>query len=67
MTTERHEIELAGIAVEVVRKEIKNLHVGVYPPCGRVRVAAPMRLDDDAVRLALISRLGWIKRQQGKL
>lgn len=67
MTIERYEIELAGIAVEVVRKEIKNLHVGVYPPCGRVRVAAPMRLDDDAVRLALISRLGWIKRQQGKL
>ena len=38
--------------------------VGVYPPNGRVRVAVPLRLDDDAVRLALISRLGWIRRQQ---
>jgi predicted metal-dependent hydrolase len=50
--------------VEVIRKDIKNLHLGVYPPNGRVRVAAPLRLDDEAVRLAIISRLGWIKRQQ---
>lgn len=64
MTTDRHTIEVRGIAVEVVRKEIKNLHVGVYPPGGRVRVAAPSRLDDEAVRLAVISRLGWIRRQQ---
>ena len=59
-----HRIEVSGIPVEIVRKEIKNLHVGVYPPSGRVRVAAPMRLDDEAVRLAVISRLGWIRRKQ---
>jgi hypothetical protein len=50
--------------VEIVRKDIKNLHLGVYPPGGRVRVAAPLRLDDEAVRLAVVSRLGWIRRQQ---
>jgi len=50
--------------VEIVRKDIKNLHVGVYPPKGRVRVAAPLRLSDEAIRLAIISRLGWIRRQQ---
>lgn len=64
MTTERHIIEVRGIPVEIVRKDIKNLHVGVYPPRGRVRVAVPLRLDDDAVRLAVITRLGWIRRQQ---
>lgn len=64
MTTERHTIEVRGIPVEIVRKDIKNLHVGVYPPSGRVRVAAPLRLDDEAVRLAVITRLGWIRRQQ---
>ena len=64
MTTERHQIEVRGIPVEVVRKDIKNLHLGVYPPNGRVRVAAPLRLDDEAVRLAIISRLEWIRRQQ---
>lgn len=55
---------IRGIPVEVVRKDIKNLHIGVYPPNGRVRVAAPLHLDDDAVRMAILSRLGWIRRQQ---
>lgn len=64
MSTDRHEIQIAGVAVEVVRKDIKHLHVGVYPPTGRVRVAAPLRLDDEALRLAVVSRLGWIRRRQ---
>ena len=64
MPTERRYIDVRGVSAEVVRKDIKNLHVGVYPPTGRVRVAVPLRLDDGAVRLALISRLGWIRRQQ---
>ena len=59
-------IDVRGTPVEVVRKDIKHLHVGVYPPSGRVRVAAPQRLDDDAVRLAVISRLGWIRRKQAE-
>lgn len=55
---------MRGISIEVVRKDIKNLHLGVYPPDGRVRVAVPQRLDDEDVRLAVISRLGWVRRQQ---
>jgi predicted metal-dependent hydrolase len=61
-----HQIEVDGLLVDVVRKNIKNLHLAVYPPNGRIRVAAPLRLDDEAVKLAVISRLGWIKRQQNK-
>ncbi len=53
-----------GLTVDVVRKPIRNLHLGVYPPHGRVRVAAPQSMDDEAVRLAVISKHGWIKRQQ---
>jgi len=64
VTTERHSIEVRGMTVDVVRKDIKNLHVAVYPPKGRVRVAVPLRLDDEAVRVAVISRLGWIRRQR---
>src|SRR5438094_2069757 len=64
VNTKRKCIEVRGIPVEIVRKDIKNLHLGVYPPNGRVRVAVPLRLDDDAVRLAIISRLGWIHRKQ---
>jgi len=53
-----------GIPVEIVRKNIRNLHLGVYPPNGRVRFAFPLHLNDEAVRLAVISRLAWIHRQQ---
>jgi predicted metal-dependent hydrolase len=67
MNTDAHSIVVNGMRVDVVRKEIKNLHLGVYPPGGRVRVAAPMAVSDDAVRLAVITRLGWIKRQQARL
>lgn len=61
-----HQIEVDGLVVSVVRKKIKNLHLAVYPPDGRVRVAAPLLVDDEAVRLAVISRLAWIRRQQEK-
>lgn len=64
MSTEQRHISVSGIQVEVVRKDIKNLHLGVYPPNGRVRVAVPLRVSDSAVRLAVISKLGWIKRQR---
>jgi hypothetical protein len=66
MSTESAEIRVGGVAVQIVRKDIKNLHLGVYPPHGRVRVAAPLRVRDDAVRLAVVGKLGWIKRQQAK-
>ena len=62
--TDRSHIDIRGITVEVIRKDIKNLHIGVYPPSGRVRVAAPLAFDDTTVRMAVISRIGWIQRQQ---
>jgi predicted metal-dependent hydrolase len=58
---------VSGFQVEVVRKDIKNLHLAVYPPQGRVRIAVPLRLDDEAARLAVISRLGWVRRKQAIL
>lgn len=61
-----HRIDVNGILVDVVRKDIKNLHLAVYPPNGRVRVAAPLLVNDEAVRMVVIARLGWIKRQQTK-
>ena len=66
MSTENHRLTINGLSVDVVRKDIKNLHLGVYPPQGRVRVAVPLTVNDDAVRLAVIGKLGWIKRQQAK-
>ena len=51
------------LPVKVIRKKIKNLHLAVCPPNGWVRVAVPEMIDDEAVRLAVISKFGWIKRQ----
>jgi predicted metal-dependent hydrolase len=64
MNTEHHTITVSGLRVEIVRKNIKNLHLGVYPPSGRVRVAVPLRVTNEAARLAVVGKLGWIKRQQ---
>jgi predicted metal-dependent hydrolase len=67
MSTASAYINVRGINIDVVYKDIKNLHVGVYPPVGRVRVAAPHRLDEEHIRLAVIQRLPWIKRQRKQL
>lgn len=64
MTTELKELVVSGIPVQVVRKNIKNLHLAAYPPDGRVRIAVPLHVDDEAVRLAVASKIGWIRRQQ---
>lgn len=64
MTTERRTLSVSGVQVTVVRKAIRNLHLGVYPPDGQVRVAAPLAVSDAAVRTAVIRKLRWIRRQQ---
>jgi predicted metal-dependent hydrolase len=60
-------IALGEIVVEVVKKDIKNVHLSVYPPAGRVRIAAPRRMNLDTIRIFAISKLGWIKQQQQRL
>ena len=61
------QITLGDIAVEVVLKDIKNLHLRVYPPAGRVRISAPRRMSLEIIRAFAMAKLGWIKRQQAKL
>ena len=60
-------IELGGLSVDVIRKRIKNIHLSVYPPNGRVRISAPTWMGMDSIRLFAISKLGWIRKQQQKL
>jgi predicted metal-dependent hydrolase len=61
------QIELGDIAVEVVLKDIKNVHLSVHPPSGRVRISAPRRMSLDTIRAFAVSKLDWIKKQQAKL
>jgi len=58
---------LGDIEVDVVFKDIKNIHLSVYPPAGKVRISAPLRLDLNTIRVFTISKLSWIKAQQQKL
>ena len=60
------QIEVGSFTIDIERKEIKNLHLSVYPPNGRVRIAAPLNVNDEAVRLFAISKLPWIRKNQRK-
>lgn len=60
-------LTVAGLGVDIVYKPIKNMHISVYPPAGRVRVAAPEKTSEDTIRLAIVQRLPWIKRQREEL
>jgi predicted metal-dependent hydrolase len=60
-------LDLGGMAVDVVFKDIKNVHLRVYPPDGKVRISAPARISLDTLRIFAISRLAWIRQRQKKL
>jgi predicted metal-dependent hydrolase len=59
-----HQIEISDFTIDVVSKNIKNMHLSVYPPTGRVRIAVPLNVEEDVIRLFAISKLAWIKRHQ---
>lgn len=61
------QIRLGGIAIDVVFKDIKNVHLSVHPPAGKARVSAPSRMNLDTVRIFCISKLGWIKAQRKRM
>jgi predicted metal-dependent hydrolase len=58
------QIELGDIIIDVEMKDIKNIHLSVYPPKGKVRISAPRKMDLDTIRVFAISKLKWIKKQQ---
>ena len=60
------QIVVSNISVEVIRKNIKNMHLAVLPPDGRVRVSAPTQLTDEAITMFVRTKLGWIKKEQEK-
>jgi len=67
MNTNYNTINMGNISVNVIHKDIKNVHLSVHPPQGRVTISAPLRMDLETIRLFCISKLGWIRKQQAKL
>ena len=61
-----HKITISDITIDVVRKEIKNLHLSVNPPDGKVKISSPLRINDEALRLFAVSKLSWIRKQKKK-
>ena len=61
------QIEVGGIVLDVIKKNIKNVHLSVNPPDGHIRIAAPLRMSTEAIRVFAISKLGWIRREHKKL
>ena len=59
-------LQIGSIEMQLNRKAIKNLHISVLPPDGRVRISAPERMTDTAIRMAVISRIPWIRKQQSE-
>lgn len=59
-------IIINNIEIELTKKNIKNLHLSVHPPDGRVKISAPQYMDTDTIRLFAISKLSWIRKQQKK-
>jgi len=55
---------VSNLIIDTVRKDIKNIHLGVYPPNGRIRMAVPLRTSDESIRLFVIAKTPWIKKQQ---
>ncbi|TGM58460.1 M48 family metallopeptidase [Leptospira adleri] len=58
--------QLGDIEVELIQKEIRNLHLSVNPPNGRVRISAPLTMKFETIRVYAISKLAWIKKQKRK-
>ncbi|MFH1825502.1 MAG: SprT family zinc-dependent metalloprotease [Candidatus Firestonebacteria bacterium] len=65
-TDKTYKLHISNLTIDVVKKSIKNMHLGVYPPAGRVRIAAPFRISDEAVRLFAVSKIAWIRKQKTK-
>lgn len=57
-------MEVGSLKIRVIRKDIKNIHLAVYPPNGTIRLASPRNVKDDTLRLFVVSKLGWIRQQQ---
>ena len=57
-------LKTSNLQIEAVRKDIKNIHLGVYPPDGRVRVSVPLATSDETLRIFLITKSSWIKKQK---
>jgi predicted metal-dependent hydrolase len=61
-----NKMTVSNVEIDVIKKSIKNMHLSVLPPDGKVRISAPMNAKDEAIKLFAITKIGWIKKQIDK-
>jgi predicted metal-dependent hydrolase len=59
-------MNVGDLEIEIIKKDIKNIHLGVYPPIGRVRLSAPIDTDTEKIRMFIVSKIPWIRKTQRK-
>jgi predicted metal-dependent hydrolase len=57
-------IQVGEIPITVTLKDVRNVHLSVHPPDGRVTLVAPVSTRLDVARAYAISKLGWIRDRQ---
>ena len=62
MNIKMETLTISNLTIDIVRKDIKNMHLAVYPPNGRIRLSAPEKTDSEMMRLFAISKIGWIRK-----
>lgn len=63
----KNQLEIDGILIEILRKPIKNMHLRIYPPDGKVIISAPLKLRLDLIRSQVEARRDWIHTQRARL
>ena len=59
-------MKIGNLEVNVVRKNIKNLYIRVYPPDGEVRVVCPHKLDNAAIQQFISHKTNWINQKRAQ-
>ncbi len=58
------ELKVGELSIDLIRKNIKNMHLAVYPPTGRIRLAIPESTPEETARLFAVSKIAWIRKHQ---
>lgn len=64
MSIKKQQMQILDLTIDVIKKDIKNMHLAVYPPNGRIRLAAPTHTNEEAIRLFAVSKVRWIRAHQ---
>tara|TARA_Y100001937_G_scaffold81643_3_gene110436 strand:- start:37747 stop:38463 length:717 start_codon:yes stop_codon:yes gene_type:complete len=59
-----YSLDVAGLEIQVIQKAMKTVRFTVYPPDGRIRVAAPIHLKRSQVLQFIQQRIPWMKKQK---